>query len=331
MEKVSTLDLAGIGKSAVLKKGLIILVLAALLPWVYQFTKFADYLTYITVRIMILGLYAMSYDLIFGYTGLFSFGHASFMASGAYAVAILMRQLGLPINDAFSGILAAMLAGLIIGLFMGFLASRLGSHLAVFLVTFAITETLFLLTVVDPLNFTGGENGIAGIPRETFLGFFSIKSEINFFYLTLILLSLTFLILRLIIHSSFGDTLQAIRENPQRVQFLGYNIRHYRIVAFMVSGFFASLAGALTALHEQSVGPEMFAMYVSGDAFIYTVLGGAGTLVGPLMGAVLMVVAQEVLSYLFHNWLLFVGIIYIGLIIFMPKGLFPLFSRQRSN
>lgn len=331
MGKVSTMDLAEIGPGGILKKCLIILVLAALLPWVYQFTKFADYLTYITVRMMILGLYAMSYDLIFGYTGLFSFGHASFMAGGAYSFAILMRQLGLPINDALTGVLAAMVAGLIIGLFMGFLASRLGSHLAVFLVTFAITESLFLLTIVDPLNITGGENGIAGIPRETFLGFFNIKSEINFFYLTLALLILTFLLLRLIIRSSFGDTLQAIRENPQRVRFLGYNIRHYRMVAFMISGLFASLAGALTALHEQSVGPEMFAMYVSGDAFIYTVLGGAGTLVGPLMGTVLMVIAQETLSYFFHNWLIFVGIIYIGLVIFMPKGLFPLFSRQRSN
>lgn len=309
-----------------LKKWILLFGFVALLPWGFRLTSFADYLTYILVRMMILGLYAMSYDLIFGYGGIFSYGHASFMGGGAYCVAILMVQLGLPIRDALPGILLGVFSGIIIGWIMGFLSSRLGSPLAVFLVTFAVSEVLFLLVTADPLGITNGENGIARIPRETIFGSVSIKSELNFYYLALVVLCLSFLTLRMITRMPFGDTLQAIRENPQRSLFLGYRIRLYRIAAFMISGAFASMAGALTALHERSVGPEMFSMLSSAEVFIYTVLGGPGTLVGPLVGALIMVIIQEVLSDILHKWVIFFGLICIVLIMFLPKGLFPLFK-----
>ncbi len=307
-----------------------ILLFLGLLPMAFQATSYADYLTYTVVRMMIFGLYAMSYDLLFGYTGIFSFGHAAFWGCGGYAAGVLMVRAGWGIQDAFSPLLIALIAGALVGWFMGFLCSRVGP-VAIFLVTFASTESLQLLVLSDPLKITNAEDGIAGIPRETFLGFLSIKSEVHFYYFVLILLFLSFLILRMISLRPIGDVFAAIRENPIRVRFLGYRIRHYRIAAFIISGAFASLAGALTALHEKAVAPEMLSWFLSGDAVLFTVLGGPGTLIGPVLGAAIVVIFQEILSDLFRNWLIFLGICYIILIMFLPKGLFPLLLRLRAG
>ena len=304
-------------------------VLAAL-PAIFQSTGFADYLTYIVVRMMILGLYAMSYDLLLGYSGIFSYGHATFLGCGAYAVAILMVRTNLHIQDAIPGLVAALAVGVLIGWVMGFLCARVG-QVAVFLVSFAFTESIQLLVMSDPLRITNAEDGISGIPRETFLGFLNIKPEVNFYYFVLILLGLSYLALLIIIRKPIGDVFTAIRENPVRVRFLGYRIRHYRIAAFMISGFFASLAGALTALHEKAVAPEMLNWFLSGDAVLFVVLGGPGTLIGPVLGAAIVVIFQEILSDIFKNWVVFLGISYIALIMFLPKGLFPLFDRIHSR
>ncbi len=302
----------------------------SLLPAIFQVTAFADYLTYIVVRMMILGLYAMSYDLLLGYTGIFSYGHATFIGCGAYAVAILMVRTGLHIQDALPGMVLALAVGLFMGWIMGFLCSRVG-QVAVFLVSFAFTESIQLLVMSDPLRITNAEDGISGIPRETFLGFLNIKPELNFYYFVLILLALSYLALLTITRKPMGDVFTAIRENPVRVRFLGYRIRHYRIAAFMISGFFAALAGALTALHEKAVAPEMLGWFVSGDAVLFVVLGGPGTLIGPFLGASIVVIFQEILSDFFKNWVVFLGISYIALIMFLPKGLFPLIDRIRSR
>ncbi len=309
---------------------LAIAAILAFLPAVFQLTAFADYLTYIVVRMMILGLYAMSYDLLLGYTGIFSYGHATFIGCGAYALAILMVRTGLHLQDAVPGILLALAVGLFMGWIMGFLCSRVG-QVAVFLVSFAFTESIQLLVMSDPLRITNAEDGISGIPRETFLGFLNIKPEVNFYYFVLILLALSYLALLAITRRPIGDVFTAIRENPVRVRFLGYRVRHYRIAAFMISGFFAALAGALTALHEKAVAPEMLGWFLSGDAVLFVVLGGPGTLIGPVLGASIVVIFQEILSDFFKNWVVFLGISYIALIMFLPKGLFPLIDRIRSR
>lgn len=140
-------------------------VILASLPAIFQFTAFADYLAYIVVRMMILGLYAMSYDLLLGYTGIFSYGHATFIGCGAYAAAILMVRSGLHIQDAIPGIMLALIVGLSIGWIMGFLCSRVG-QVAVFLVSFAFTESIQLLVMSDPLRITNAEDGISGIPGK---------------------------------------------------------------------------------------------------------------------------------------------------------------------
>ena len=314
-------------KNASLLPWLIILVCIAALPFVFRFTKYPDYLTYITARIMILGIFTMSYDLLGGYMGVLHFGHAMFLGGGAYTVGISMVRFHL-FHDAVPGILLALAVGIIMGLFMGFLASRVG-RVAVFLVTFGLTEAVHLLVLSDPVGITNGENGIAGINRVHLFEFVNIKPEFHYYYFVLILLCLSYSALRIIIRSPFGDVLIGIRENPQRIRFLGYDVRHYKIVAFIISGFFASLSGALTALHEGSTSPEMFHWFYSGDAVVFMVLGGPGTLTGPVLGTAIAVILQEILSILFHNWLIFLGIGYIALIMFLPKGLFSLFQNMR--
>lgn len=314
-------------KRDVLTRWFLVLAFLAVLPWIFRATPFADYLTYIVVRMMILSVYAMSFDLVFGYVDMFSLGHAALLGGGAYAVAIPMVKLGLFGHEAFPGVLVALAVGVILGFVMGFLSCRLAGHLAVVLVTVSLAEMIFLLVMTNPLAMTGAEDGIAGIPGETLFGLLNIKSEMTFYYVVLVVLCLSFLALRTITRMPFGDTLLAIRENPQRTRFLGYRVRQYRIAAFVISGFFASLAGALTAFHEGSVGPEIFGMFVSVDAFLYTLVGGPGTLIGPVLGTFIVVIAQEILSDVFHNWVIFLGLSYIAFIMFIPKGLFPQLQR----
>jgi branched-chain amino acid transport system permease protein len=211
---------------------------------------------------------------------------------------------------------------------MGFLACRLGG-LPVFLVTFALAESLFLFVMADPIGITNSEDGIAGIPRKALLGFINIETELNYYYLVLVVVLLCYLALRAITKMPFGDTLMAVRENPQRARFLGYRVRQYRIASFVVSGFFASLAGALIAFHEHSVAPEMFGVFESGFALIYTILGGAGTLVGPILGVAILVIIIEILSDLFEFYMIFVGLTLVFLIMFLPNGIYPLLQGIR--
>lgn len=316
------------GKSKSLILWLFVLLCIASLPLIFRLTHFADYLMYITVRIMILGIFAMSYDIVFGYTGIINFGHAMFIGSGAYTVGILMKRITIDFHDSSFAILIALAVGIILGWIVGFLCSKVG-RVAVFIVTFGFAEALHLFVLSDPFKITNAEDGIAGISREPLLTFLNIKPEIYFYYFTFILLCISYLALRIIIRSPFGDVLMGIRDNPLRVRFLGYQVQHYRIASFMIAGFFASLAGALTAFHEGSTSPELFHWFFSGDAVIFTVLGGPGTLLGPVMGAAIVVILQEVLSDIFHNWVIFLGIGYIALIMFLPKGLFPLLQRLR--
>lgn len=307
----------------------LLMVLVAL-PLVFGMTDYRDYLTYVWVRIMILALFAMSFDLIFGYAGMLSLGHALFHGGAAYVIAIVTVQLDLGLHDATLPILIALVSGLVFGWIQGFLSCRLG-HLSIFLVTFATAESMFLIILADPFNITNSENGIAGIPRETFLGVLDIKSETRFYYFVLIILGLSLFALKAIIRMPFGDILQAIRENPQRAKFLGFKVKQYRVAAFMISGLFASLAGSLTALHEKSVGPEMFTVVESSFPFLFTMLGGAGTLLGPILGTTIMVILIEIISEYVTYYMLVVAIIIVLLILFLPGGFLSLLQKVQQD
>ena len=308
--------------------GILLIVGAAVLPLFFALTAHAEYLQYTVVRMMILGLYAMSFDLLFGFTGIFSFGHAAAFGASAYASAILFTRF--KIADPILVIAGGLVFAVIISAIVGYLSSRVG-NVAVFLVTFASTEVMQLIAFSNPWNLTNGENGISGIQRMAILGLAPIKAELNFYYFTLIVLALSYFILRKIVSSPLGDVFQGIKGNAERVRFLGYNVEQCKVASFSISGLFAGLAGSLNALHEGTVAPEVLSWFFSGDAVLFTVLGGPGTLLGPIMGASIIVLVQEILSDIFREWLVFVGITYVILIVFLPKGLFPLFAKTSTK
>jgi branched-chain amino acid transport system permease protein len=287
--------------------GVLLVVLAAVIPPGLEGTRYEAYVQHVVVQMMLMGLYAMAWDFLNGYVGLFSFGHAAFFGAGAYTAAILTVRGGVVSTPAL--LAAALAVALVVGLAVGALAARVGS-VAVFLVTFAAAETLYLVVLSDP----GG-----------------LTHPITFYYAALAAVALSYLALRGITRTQFGQVLVGIRENELRVRFAGYRVEQYKTVAFGVSALFAGLAGALTALHERIAAPEALGWLVSGDAVLYATLGGTGTLLGPVLGASLVILAREVLSDIFRSWLIFVGLTYIALVFFLPGGLYPLLFPMTSR
>jgi branched-chain amino acid transport system permease protein len=293
---------------------------AVVLPAVLAGTRYESYVEHLVVQMMLMGLYAMAWDFLNGYVGMFSFGHAAFFGTGAYVTAMLVVRGGV---TSFPLVLvAALTASMVVGLGVGFLASRVGS-VAIFLVTFACAEALYLLVLSDPRGVTNGDNGLPGVIVAPFLGL-DFSRQLTMYYVALAALLASYGALLAITRSQFGEVLLGIRENEVRVRFAGYRVEQYKTAAFGVSGIFAGLAGALTALQERIAAPETVGWAVSGDAVLYATLGGSGTLLGPVLGAGIVVAAREVLSDLFRSWLIFVGLTYILLVFFLPSGLYPM-------
>ncbi|HEX9821074.1 MAG TPA: branched-chain amino acid ABC transporter permease [Methylomirabilota bacterium] len=301
---------------------------ALALPWVLAGTRYESYVQHVVVQMMLMGLYAMAWDFLNGYVGLFSFGHAAFFGTGAYTAAILVARGGL--TSAPVVLVAALAAAVVVGLVVGFLASRVGS-VAIFLVTFACAEALYLIVLSDPRGVTNGDNGLPGVTPGPLLGL-DLGDGRTFYYLALAVVVLSYLVLRRVTLSQFGQVLLGIRENEVRVRFAGYHVEQYKTAAFAVSALFAGLAGALTAFHERIASPESMGWLVSGEAVLFTTLGGTGTLLGPVLGAAIVVAAREVLSDFFRSWLIFVGATYIVLVFFLPSGLYPvIFPAGRAS
>jgi len=307
--------------------GVVLVGLAALLPLALAGTRSPRYFEHLVVQMMLMGLYAMAWDLLNGYAGMFSFGHAAFFGAGAYGAGITIVRGG--VTSAPLALAVGVAAAVLVGLVVGFLASRVGS-VAVFLVTFASGEAFYLLALADPRGLTNGDNGLPGVLPTPLLGL-DLADQTIFYYLALVALTLSHLTLAKVTRSQFGQVLQAIRENEVRVRFAGYHVEQYKTVAFAISAFFAGLAGVLTAFHERIASPESLGWPISGDAVLYAALGGTGTLLGPILGASLIILAREVWSWFFQSWLIFVGLTYIALVFFLPNGLYPLLFRERAR
>jgi branched-chain amino acid transport system permease protein len=301
--------------------------IALVWPGVVAHTRYADYTEHLAVQMALLGLYAMSWDLLKGYVGLFSFGHAAFFGVGAYASAISIVHGG--VTSALIVMLVAVACVSAVGLIVGILSSQV-STVSVFLVTFACAEVLHLVVQADPRGLTNGENGLPGVMPPPFLGL-ALSDRITFYYFSFAVVGLAYLALVRLTRSQFGQVLLAIRENETRATFAGYHVGQYKTAAFAVSAAFAGLAGVLTAFHERIAVPETFGWPLSGDAALYTILGGTGTLVGPLLGTIVVVLARELLSDLVGSWLIVVGALYITMTLFLPDGIYPLLPRSHRD
>lgn len=281
---------------------------------------------HIVALILILGLFAAAFDLAFGWTGLFSIGHAAFFGAGAYAYSLATLN-----ADASS--LAALALSMGCGAALAALFGALGMRatgIYFSLTTLALGQLASVLSEVKLRTWTGGTDGIAGVPRPQILHW-SFDSTQDFVLFVCACFALGLTMLALLRRSGFGQVLRAIRENPTRTQQLGYDVKSYRIVAMAVSGAVSALAGALFSALSFFVGPEMMSWQMSGDVLIMTVLGGAGTLFGPVLGAAIFELSKEIISRYTEHWYGFVGALFVVITLLLPNGLAGLAPLVRSR
>ncbi|NRP59410.1 branched-chain amino acid ABC transporter permease [Marinobacterium sp. xm-d-564] len=242
------------------------------------------------MKVLCFGLFAMAFNLLLGYVGLLSFGHAAFLGTGGYVTGYLVMETGLSPE---LGILCGTIAAGLLGALYGKLAvKREGIYFA--MVTLALAQLAFFFYLQAP--FTGGENGMQGIPRGELFGFIDLSDSLNMYYTVLAIFLFGFWLINRTIHSPFGQILKAIRENEPRAVSLGYNVNDYKWVAFIISASLAGLAGSTKTLVFQLASLSDAHWHMSGEVVLMTLLGGMGTLLGPLVGAASVVTIQNYLS-----------------------------------
>ncbi len=307
-----------------LLSGLIVTLLLVVLPFGLN-----SYHVGLLTKMLILALFAMSLDLLLGYAGLPSLGHAAFFGVGAYAVAMLTLRAGLNPWLAFpAGVLAATLAGALYGL----LALRARG-------TYFLMITLALAQVMWGIAFgwrsmTRGDDGMPDVPRPELALPWSLADTQPFYYFTLLVVGVATILLVCIVRSPFGHALRGIRESESRMQALGYNAWRYKYMAFVLSSVFAGISGCLYVYFNRFVSPDYLHVVRSAEVLLMVILGGAGTLVGPAIGAALITLLENVISNYTQRWLLILGGIYVVVTLFAPRGLLGLgiaWWRRRSG
>jgi branched-chain amino acid transport system permease protein len=304
--------------------GVILAILFAL-PLVIDSRAVFNLLTHI----LVVSIFAMSYDILLGYTGIISFGHALFFGSGAYFIGLVLKNAGPSMVNVFIGLTASILFGLIIALIIGTLSLRVRDTYYA-MVTLAFGE-LFFIAALKLRSFTGGEDGFSFyVPRM-------LQDRIAFYYMVLIIVVAVYVLLRTFISSPTGKVLQAIRENERRAEALGYDVFKYKLFSTVVAGITAILAGVLGGLQERFVSAAMLSTEKTIDALLMTIIGGSGTLHGAVFGSTLIIMGKEWFTRLagvhpiFERWLILYGILFIVIVLFFPGGLSRVFSRVLSK
>jgi branched-chain amino acid transport system permease protein len=264
---------------------------------------------------LLFGAIAMSLDLLTGYTGLVSFGHAAFFGLGAYASAILLER---GIVSLWACLLGALLVVGLYALVVSFFATaRRGIYFALLTLIFAeVVYTFFRYTQTF-----GGSDGIQGVPSPRLVGDVAIDTPLRNYYLVLVYLGLAYLACRVLVTSHFGRVLVAIRENEDRARFLGYNVQRYKMAVCMISALLTGLGGALYPGRSAFATPDLMLWTVSGEFIIMVMIGGLGTLAGPVVGGVFFVLLQEQVSSYVDWYLIVIGLVLIFIVLFMPRGL----------
>ncbi len=286
---------------------LFLLIVFPLLPFSYAQAVVTD--------VLIFGLFAMSLDLLLGYTGLVSFGHAAFFGVGAYVAGIVGIRWGPSVFLTFpAAILAAALAALVIGYF-----SIRTAGVYFLMLTLAFSQMVY--AIAFKLPFTGGSNGLSGIPRPT-LGFgLSISDADGFYYFVLIVFLVAYWLLARLVSAPFGKSLRGIKENESRMRAVGYNVQNYKLAAFVIAGALAGAAGALRAYFNFFVAPDTLYWTTSGTVLVMVIIGGAGTLIGPVLGAALVLVLENLISSYTERWPLLLGAVFVLFVLRAPYGI----------
>lgn len=305
-------------------------IIALVFPFVMR-----PYYLSLAIEVLIFAVFAMSLDLLLGYTGLPSFGHAAFFGLGAYVVAYIAstneRALGLTSNLLVTVPVVIGVTALV-ALIIGFFALRT-SGIYFLMITLAFAQMLFSIAIRWS-GVTGGSDGLSGIERPVIgLGplAYGFTSRESYYFLVLAFFLFSWWLLRRIVNSPFGWTLRGIRENEQRLRALGYNTFRYKMAAFAISGAFAGLAGMLLVHFFRHASPENLYWTTSGQVLIMLIVGGTGTLTGPILGAAVIRLFPLLVSTYFDRWRTLQGLLFIAFVLFAPKGILGLLRGKRDE
>jgi len=276
-------------------------------------------------QMVILAILAMSLDILLGYTGLPSLGHAAFFGVAAYAVAVLSTRYQL-------GFWTCVFGGILVGTVLSAAIGLIVSHVRdvyFLMITLAIGMVLWGLSN-RWIPMTGGDNGLSGIPRFEAHAGLPVTGPIPFYYVTLLVFAVSAGLMALLVRSPFGLTLRGVRESESRMKSLGFNTWLHCYLSFVISGVFASVSGVMWAYYNGFVSPTYLDLTASSELFLMVTLGGPATLVGPVIGAGAIVLLKNVISAYTARWLLILGIVYIVAILGAPQGLWNLGHGNRK-
>ena len=278
------------------------------------------------MQLLCFAMFACAYNLLLGFSGMLSFGHAAFFGSSAYATAWLATARGW---EAAPAILAGVVVSALLGLVIGSIAiRRRGIYFA--MITLALSQLIYFVCLEAP--FTGGENGLQSVPRGTLLGVLPLKYDLAMYYLVLAAFLGVFIFIRRVVQSPFGQVLKAIRENESRATSLGYDISRYKLVAFVLSATLAGFAGSLKALVLGFVTLSDVLQSNSGEVILMTLVGGTGTFFGPVVGAGVVVTLQEYLSDIVGGWVtVIIGAVFIACVLTFRRGIVGELARLRPR
>ncbi|MBE9571906.1 MAG: branched-chain amino acid ABC transporter permease [Proteobacteria bacterium] len=307
-------------KENALRYGMLLLLLAILILVPFVITN--RFYLRLATEILIYGLLAMSLDVLLGYTGLLSFMHAAYMGIGAYTVGLFLKYID-PSSSLWLLIVLGIGLTAAIALPIGWLQVRTGGF-AFALLTIAF-GMMYYTVAWKARNITGGDDGLIGIPRpEIAIGNWVLGSTgdpTTAYFFTLSVVITCFLITWRIIHSPFGAVLESIRENEERASFIGIHVRRYKLLGWMLACSLAGMSGILFTFLKGSVSPTMMDANAGGAVLMMTLLGGLGTLWGPYIGAGVFIFGQDFISTMTEHWMIFLGLVVILLVLFMPKGI----------
>ncbi len=272
----------------------------------------SEYHLMLATHILIWGMFAVAFNMLFGVTGMLSFGQALYYGVGAYSVGLLVRGFGdtwfLP------SIIVGLLVAVAVSVLLGLLVIRVsGVYFTV--LTLAFGQLAWQVTL-KWYHFTGGDDGIQSIIPPGLLG-----NNRVYYWFTLALVALSILALKRLVNSPLGLTLRCIRQNPERVRFLGRRVRRNQLRVYVVSSFFAALAGCLMAGADNSIHPDMFYWTTSGEVILMAVIGGIGQFFGPFIGAAVIIIIQDYVGARTEYWSLIIGLIMMTMVLLFPQGL----------
>ena len=280
----------------------------------------------LVMKVLCFAIFACAFNLLLGYTGLLSFGHAAFFGGAAYATGWIVKSMNVtPELGILFGVVIAAAMGLVVG---AIAIRRQGIYFA--MITLALAQMVYFVCLQAP--FTHGEDGLQGVPRGRLFGMISLESDTSMYYFVLAVFIAVFLFIRRIVHSPFGQVLKAIRENESRAISLGYAVDRYKLLAFVLSTALAGLGGSLKALVVQLATLTDVQWQMSGEVILMTLLGGLGTFFGPVLGSGIVISLQDLLADRVGSWVtVIIGFIFVACVLLFRRGIVGEFEAFRTR